>query len=172
MDYMKEISASAIASLYTIKDIAERHGVGLADAGADSIALLRNNIDLVLALKGENQKQEEPRVVNSPLSPVEEDYTDEYCVYIPGYSGYSITRDGDVISPRGRVLSPHRTGFKSMAVNIVRDDGARMPVRVDKLMAMAFGGMKHRDLLNRPIVHKDGDFRNNSLYNLDWSGAK
>jgi len=90
---------------------------------------------------------------------------------VPGFSNYSVTNTGEVISHRfgkNRTLATSSTsGYKS--VSLVNDKGQCKNFQVHRLVAQVF----LKNPKEHPIVnHKDGDKLNNLLSNLEWTDRK
>lgn len=87
---------------------------------------------------------------------------------VNGYSNYSVSPEGFVIGARGNVLKVdlNKVGYERVTLC---KDGITKRVFVHKLIAEHF--VPNPDDL--PIVnHKDGDKRNNSASNLEWTTHK
>lgn len=96
---------------------------------------------------------------------------------IPGYSAYSLSRDGDLICRRtgsvkryyqvaGRV-EKNITGGYWNSPGLVRDTGGMQPVGRHRLLMLTFGDCPgHPD--NYWVNHKDGVPGNDDLANLEW----
>jgi hypothetical protein len=92
-------------------------------------------------------------------------YSDEPARKIPGFPGYSVTREGTVIGRGGKVLKLQvnpRTGYVS--VNLWNNN-QRWPTRLHRLVALMF----IPNPLGLPTVnHMDGNKLHNCAYNLEW----
>ena len=87
---------------------------------------------------------------------------------IPGYSGYWITRNGEIYSNRsGNIVRLKdrisRSGY--ISATVTGDDGKRTSLGIHRLLALAY-------LQKKPdqteVNHIDGNKFNNDLSNLEW----
>ena len=90
---------------------------------------------------------------------------------VPGFSNYSVTNEGEVISHRfgkNRTLATSSTsGYKS--VSLVNDKSQCKNFQVHRLVAQVF----LKNPKEHPIVnHRDGNKLNNTLANLEWIDRK
>lgn len=83
---------------------------------------------------------------------------------IPGFPGYSVTANGDVYGPEGK-LSPRKDpdGYERVDVRL---DGKRFTRFVHTLVEKAFGGN------GKEVDHKDGNRTNNKASNLETVSRK
>lgn len=85
---------------------------------------------------------------------------------IDGFEKYSVTRDGRVWSWNRNKFLAHSYHGKGYPAVILYKDGKGYARSIHRLMALAY--IPNPD--NKPEVnHKDGDKRNNYLYNLEWA---
>jgi hypothetical protein len=90
---------------------------------------------------------------------------------ISGFSNYSVTNEGEVISHKfgkNHVLSTSTTtGYHQ--VTLVSDDGVPKGFQVHRLVALTFlKNPKNHKIVN----HIDGKKLNNALVNLEWTDRK
>lgn len=79
---------------------------------------------------------------------------------IPDYPGYSVTKDGRVFSKKhNKFLKPRKHG--DVLTVILFGDGMPFTKRVSRLVYETYNGET-----SNFIIHKDGNFRNNTLENL------
>lgn len=80
---------------------------------------------------------------------------------IPDYPGYGITKDGRVFSKKHNKFLKPRTHGKVLTV-ILFGNGMPFTKRVSRLVYETYNGET-----SNFITHKDGNFRNNTLENLE-----
>lgn len=92
--------------------------------------------------------------------------------FIPGYTGYGISEDGDVINYRTRKLIANYTDVAGyLMFGITPDVGKRTIVGQHRLLALAF--LKYDARVCRlDVNHVDGNKSNNCLKNLEWADRK
>lgn len=83
---------------------------------------------------------------------------------IRGSRGYSVTSEGDVYGPRGKLKAFHNSGGYER-VSITRD-GVQHNAAVHRLVIEAFVGPRPSPM--HEVAHGDGDRRNNRADNLRW----
>lgn len=83
---------------------------------------------------------------------------------IPGYPGYSVSRDGRVKGKQGRWLNPAMNKDKHRQINIYRN-GRRCTLSVHRAVLLAWVGPCP---VGMESYHKDGDALNNHADNLKW----
>lgn len=86
---------------------------------------------------------------------------------IPGFPGYSATRDGRVFGKRGWIkMRPHyRTGVFQCNVRITPGSRAYSNLSAHRAVLLAWVGLPPAGMEG---CHNDGDPSNNSLSNLRW----
>ena len=85
---------------------------------------------------------------------------------IPDYDGYFVTKDGQVFSKKNNKFLKSRDNGEHLSV-ILSSEGIGFTKIVSRLVYETYNGET-----SRCIYHVDGDYRNNSLDNLeaiDWS---
>ena len=90
---------------------------------------------------------------------------------IPGYSKYSVTKDGRVFTHRLRYGEMRPTADRAgyLRVSMIGDNGKRKGVYVHQAVAMTFIANPE----NKPQVnHIDNNPNNNQVTNLEWCTAK
>lgn len=91
---------------------------------------------------------------------------------IPGYSNYSVTRDGRVLSHARldtREIAQKDNGQGYMICRIKTDDGVWKWRKVHRLVALAFIGPA---LDHMEVCHSNGDRADNRVENLRWDTRK
>ena len=78
---------------------------------------------------------------------------------VPGFPGYSVTSDGDVYGPEGK-LSPRKDADGYLRVDM-RLDGKRFTRFVHSIVSLAFHGSA------KEVDHKDGDRTHDTAANLE-----
>ena len=90
---------------------------------------------------------------------------------IPGYSNYSVTTSGKVLTNRLRAgeMKPtiDRAGY--LRISMIGDTGKRKAVYVHQAVAMAFLANPENKL---QVNHIDNNPSNNQVCNLEWCTAK
>lgn len=86
---------------------------------------------------------------------------------LPGYSNYTIFRDGRVYGhSRNRYIKHWVSNRGYAAVRLVRDDGVKSNLLVHRCVAMAF----IENPSDHPVVnHLDRNQLNNDVTNLEWT---
>ncbi len=86
--------------------------------------------------------------------------------YIPGFSQYKVSKDGEVFSLFYNRLMDKQSTRSYETISLVDDDGDRHGMRVHRLVALAF----HENPDNKRVVnHKDKEKKNNKKDNLEWN---
>lgn len=87
---------------------------------------------------------------------------------IPGYSGYWITKDGNLYSTRSGQLVEIKTRLSQsgyISATVTSNDFKRTSLGIHRLLAMAY---LEKQEGQTEVNHKDGDKFNNDLSNLEW----
>lgn len=89
----------------------------------------------------------------------------EHAISIPDFPEYKVTKNGDVIGKRGKVMTGHvdRCGYKEVLLSYYPNF---KNVLVHRLVLSTFKPVPNMDELD--VNHKDGNKLNNSLDNLEW----
>ena len=86
--------------------------------------------------------------------------------YIPGFSQYKVSKDGEVFSLFYNRLMDKQGKGDYETLRLVNDDGERKSMKVHRLVALAF----HENPDNKRVVnHKDKEKKNNKKDNLEWN---
>ena len=105
--------------------------------------------------------------LNIPGRPI-----DERFAICDGYSRYMASNYGAIFDTINRCLlsqhEHHTDGRNSiyLRVNVIRDDGVKRDVGVNRLVLMAWKPLENYD--NNEANHIDRNTLNNCLYNLEW----
>lgn len=88
---------------------------------------------------------------------------------IPGYDGYHVNVDGQIVGPIGKIMKPmsHRSGHLYVLCN--RGKGKQHKLYIHRAMLLAFVGLP---LPGQETRHLDGKPQNNNLENLRWGTSK
>ena len=89
--------------------------------------------------------------------------TDKYQP-IPGFPGYFISEDGEVIGKYGRPKKPQKTSNLCLMVN-AQVDGKAKKINIPEAVLTVFGGPRE----GYAVLHLDGDQNNNHISNLQWT---
>ena len=89
----------------------------------------------------------------------------EAAVSIPDFPEYKVTKNGDVIGKRGKIIMGHvdRCGYKEVLLSYYPKQKS---VLVHRLVLSTFNPVENMDKLD--VNHKDGNKLNNNLDNLEW----
>lgn len=84
---------------------------------------------------------------------------------IRGHPEYKITKNGDVIGKRGKIMKGmiDRCGYKEVCLC---ENGKCKSMLVHRLVLSTFKPVKNMEKLD--VNHKDGNKTNNKLENLEW----
>ena len=89
---------------------------------------------------------------------------------VKGFENYLITEDGKIINSKtGRTLKPDIIWDGYERVTLCKN-GVTIRFRVHRLVAEHF--IPNDDPTRDQVNHKDGNRRNNSVYNLEWVTCK
>lgn len=87
---------------------------------------------------------------------------------IPGFSGYFITRSGELYSTRSGEVIKLKTRLGNsgyISATVTADDGSRTSLGIHRLLALAY--LSH-DANRTEVNHIDGNKFNNNISNLEW----
>jgi len=96
--------------------------------------------------------------------------------YIPGYEGYMVSEDGEVMTLPGKrnggtlgyILSPRKSQMGYLQVALNNDLGERKWEYVHRLVAIAWIPKKQNQRDCKIVMHKDDNTLNNNKNNLRW----
>lgn len=93
---------------------------------------------------------------------------DKNFYFIPGYSNYLISKNGDVFSLiNGKFKEPSKLKRGDLYVSMVCESGTSRGVTIARLLALTF--IPYSAAVRKlETNHLDLDFSNNDLYNLEW----
>lgn len=83
---------------------------------------------------------------------------------INGYERYSISSDGEVMNPQGKIMKPFFSGTGYLQVSLWKDC-KRKKFYVHRLVAEAFC---KNPCGYKEVNHKDGNKEHNCIENLEW----
>ena len=92
---------------------------------------------------------------------------------IPGFSRYSINKNGVVFSSITNTFlkgSVNPDGYINH--RLIPDDGMTLTIGLHRLLALTFLPLPPTVEMMETVNHKDGNKRNNSLDNLEWATFK
>jgi hypothetical protein len=83
---------------------------------------------------------------------------------IPGFPGYTITEEGVITNPKGKVLTRIDTWEGYHRARLKNEEGKFVNRKIHRLVALAHLGVKDGE-----IRHKDNNRANFHLHNLEWT---
>ena len=83
---------------------------------------------------------------------------------IKGYERYSISSEGEIMNPQGKLMKPFPVGAGYLQVSLWKDC-KRKKFYVHRLVAEAFC---ENPCSYKEVNHKDGNKKNNCIENLEW----
>lgn len=167
---IEQVNSLASSTIYEVYKIATDNGIGATEVLEVVNKIMLDNLPLLKHIGTPAAPRKRDIVADAlALGMPAENLAADYMRDVPKTDGFKVTADGDVYSPHGKISTrPDTANNGHLIANIKFQDGTRRPVRVDKLLAMAFGGKVYDKQEPVKILHLDGDITNCKLENLKW----